>query len=104
MHYASSFNELLNNFLDDYDALMRVVIIEMYKRTGYRIGHIHDCFTLHPNFVRELYDVLRDIYTNGILDNMTDKLFFEPMKEGLVEDIKEQIAEIQKSLTLPKKK
>jgi DNA-directed RNA polymerase len=93
------------NFIHSIDAaIMRIIIKKMYEKTGYRIGHIHDCIMVHPNYVEDLFVVIQEIYTGKDLKNLADRLFFEPMKEGLASDIKRKIKEIQTEFNKKKDK
>lgn len=92
VHKRSFFPNLVHS-IDS--AIMRIIIREIHRKTGYAVGHVHDCVLIHPNYVDVFYEVVRDIYTGDCLDNLADKLFFEPMKEGLADDYRTLITSIQ---------
>jgi hypothetical protein len=67
-------------------AVMRIVICRVWKRTNYVINQLHDCMLCNPNIAAIVYEVIEEIYTDGTLDNLADKVFFTPMQEGLSDD------------------
>lgn len=87
---------LFTNIVHSIDAaVMRIIIYRMHKRTAYTVNQLHDCVLTHPNYVSSLYQVIEEIYTDGTLDHLADKVFFTPMQDNLNDDSKNKIKPIR---------
>jgi hypothetical protein len=74
---------------------MRLITLKVWEKKGYTINQLHDCVLCHPNMVNTVFESIEDLYTSDIFDNLASKIFFTPMQEGLNNDSKRQILEIQ---------
>lgn len=87
---------LIPNIIHSIDGtIMRIIITKMFLKTNYRINHLHDCVLIHPNYVNEFYNVITEIYSSDIFVDLANKVYFEPMKEGLADNDKHKISLIQ---------
>jgi DNA-directed RNA polymerase len=80
-------------------ALMRLFILEHYKRTGHRINHLHDCVLVHPNDVDDIYDVIRDVYCSPAMKTLAKDLVFSRFKQNTTGKYFEKIEAIEKIYT-----
>lgn len=64
-------------------AIMRKLIVQMYKKHGVRVNHLHDCILIHPNDLDSLYGVIREVYLDSDLYNMTENLVFAQVNTQL---------------------
>jgi len=85
------------NIMHSIDAaVMRLIIIKVYEKTGYRVSHLHDCVLLNPNYVDQLYEVIEEIYTDeSTFHRLAEKTFFQPMAEGLPDEAISEIKTIR---------
>ena len=87
---------LFPNLIHSIDAaIMRLIIHRVWKRSKYTINQLHDCIICHPNIVPVVYEVIEEIYTDGTLDDLADKVFLNPMQEGLNVDAQEKIRRVR---------
>jgi hypothetical protein len=73
-------------------AIVRLCVNKMYSRKNYSIQHLHDSFSMHPNFVSEFNECLHYIFTSGEYFNpeTLNKLFFNPGLSILPADSSQQ--------------
>lgn len=69
-------NCFLSYLIHSIDAsVMRLIMEEMYRKTSYKINHLHDCVILHPNYADDFFDIVESLYTSQKMHNLTETLF-----------------------------
>jgi DNA-directed RNA polymerase len=48
--------------IDGY--IVRQAVLNLYNQTKYIMNHVHDSFSVHPNFLKKLNNVIYSIYQN----------------------------------------
>ena len=90
------FQSLFPNLIDSVNAaILRLIAYQVHAKTGYIINHLHSSVLCHPNLVEAVYSSIEEIYTNGSLCDLADKIFFNPMKKGLSITDQRKIDEIK---------
>ena len=87
---SKQFLSFIVAFIHSLDAgVVRLFINKMESRKSYSIQHLHDSFSMHPNFVPEFKECLHYIFTSGEYVNpeTLNKLFFNPAMNTLPDDI-----------------
>jgi hypothetical protein len=77
-------------------AIMRLIIMGIYKKNGYIINHLHDCVILHPNYIDSFQEVITEIYTSEQILHLAKNLLFDPIKSDLDASTLEKIEELEK--------
>jgi hypothetical protein len=81
-------------------AVMRHIINRMYERCGYSINHLHDCVLMHPNYVDDFYEVVRELYCSNNWNHLAGTLFLEPFKGSLDEGTLADVLILEKNFYL----
>jgi hypothetical protein len=79
-------SSFLPNLIHSMDAaIMRQIISSMLKKK-YIINHLHDSVQTHPNYLDELYESIKEVYSELDSNKIFEKCFEKPMKGLLLSE------------------
>ena len=84
------------NFVHSIDAtIMRMFIIKVFKKTKYRINHLHDCVMIPPVFVDDFHDIVTTMYCSDQFRTMASDLLFKRFIDNSVSPEKEELLDLK---------
>jgi hypothetical protein len=75
----------------DAAVMRRFIRIMSEEPYSYTINHLHDCVIIHPNYVDDFYNVVKEVYSSEEIYNIMDTLVFEPFLQSISTESRKQL-------------
>ena len=91
-------SSFLPNYIHSLDgSVIRLIINNMFKKTGYIVNHLHDSVSCNPMYIKALEGVIKDIYLTLEGNIMEETLFF-PNNIRMPKDSLDNIYQLQEAI------
>lgn len=78
---------MLPSFIHSVDgSIMRLLILDIYKKNNYIINHLHDSIQFHPSKYDQVLESITEVYTSKEVKDVLMKRFIERLRKNLLEE------------------